>query len=84
MARQLLLEGTFGKSRLLVIKISFAPLKSSSSEEGAQIARVVTCMFKSMELKLLSRGGLRISLGIQMLEQLVNCFLKALVGNPDC
>ena len=38
----------------------------------------------SGELKVLSRGAPRIFLGIQVLEQLVNSFLKALVGNPDC
>ena len=40
-------------------------------------------MLKPRELKVISRGGPRIFLGIQMLELLVNCFLKALVGNPD-
>ena len=44
----------------------------------AKNARVVTCMLKPRELKVLSRGGPRIFLGIQMLELLVNCFLKAL------
>ena len=66
MARQLLLEGTFGKSRLLVIKISFAPLKSlKSCEMKCHTARV--------------HDGSH----LVMLEWLVNCFLKAVVGILD-
>ena len=59
------------------------PEGSCGNSGLAQIARAETCMFKPRELKVISREGLRISLGIQMLEQLANCFLKVLVENPD-
>ena len=59
------------------------PEGSCGNSGLAKGARVVTCMLKPRELKVLSRGGPRIFFGIQMLELLVNCFLKAHVGIPD-
>ena len=59
-------------------------LEGSCRNSGlAQIARVATCKLEPRELKTLSRGAPLIFLGIQVLEQLVNCFLKALVRFPD-